>query len=154
MRGMLPCLPTVRLLVRTCSHTCGYRSHTGVPGGSASASQRVPAEGEPTPAHSLSTRMAAWTRFGKQLPSVQPHSLPATHAFCRLHASTPTELYTALPLPYCFSVCHPFGSLPTPRRSAFFPQLAVFPVMYLDSDLCVFKFTPLDSLIAVHKVAP
>lgn len=39
-------------------------------------------------------------------------------------------------------------------RSAFFPQLAVFPVMYLDSDLCVFKFTPLDSLIAVHKVAP
>ncbi|KXZ55563.1 hypothetical protein GPECTOR_2g1112 [Gonium pectorale] len=38
-------------------------------------------------------------------------------------------------------------------RAAFFPQLAVFPVLYLDSDLAVFKFTPLDSPIAVHKVA-
>ncbi|GLC40703.1 hypothetical protein PLESTB_000031000 [Pleodorina starrii] len=38
-------------------------------------------------------------------------------------------------------------------RAAFFPQLAVFPVLYLDSDLAVFKFTPLDSPIAVHRVA-
>ncbi|EFJ49410.1 hypothetical protein VOLCADRAFT_89810 [Volvox carteri f. nagariensis] len=38
-------------------------------------------------------------------------------------------------------------------RAAFFPQLAVFPVLYLDKDLAVFKFTPLDSAIAVHRVA-
>ncbi|GIL79785.1 hypothetical protein Vretimale_12411 [Volvox reticuliferus] len=38
-------------------------------------------------------------------------------------------------------------------RAAFFPQLAVFPVLYLDNDLAVFKFTPLDSPIAVHRVA-
>lgn len=38
-------------------------------------------------------------------------------------------------------------------RAAFFPQLAVFPVLYLDSDLAVFKFTPLDSAIACHRVA-
>ncbi|GFR48774.1 hypothetical protein Agub_g10595 [Astrephomene gubernaculifera] len=38
-------------------------------------------------------------------------------------------------------------------RAAFFPQLAVFPVLYLDSDISVFRFTPLDTLIAVYKVA-
>lgn len=37
-------------------------------------------------------------------------------------------------------------------RAAFFPQLAVFPVLYLDEQLAVFKFTPLDSIIAVHRV--
>lgn len=38
-------------------------------------------------------------------------------------------------------------------RAAFFPQFAVFPVKYLDSDLAVFTFPPLrDSLIAVQRV--
>lgn len=38
-------------------------------------------------------------------------------------------------------------------RMAFFPQFAVFPVKYLDDDMAVFSFPPLnDSLIAVRKV--
>ncbi|CAL8471769.1 g11311 [Coccomyxa elongata] len=38
-------------------------------------------------------------------------------------------------------------------RAAFFPQLAVFPVKYLDADLAVFSFPPLnDSLIAVRRL--
>ncbi len=38
-------------------------------------------------------------------------------------------------------------------RLAFFPQFAVFPVKYLDSDLAVFSFPPLNgSFIAVRKV--
>ena len=38
-------------------------------------------------------------------------------------------------------------------RAAFFPQFAVFPVKYLDADLAVFSFPPLnDSLIAVRRV--
>lgn len=39
-------------------------------------------------------------------------------------------------------------------RAAFFPQFALFPVKYLDSDMAVFTFPPLrDSLIAVRKVS-
>lgn len=38
-------------------------------------------------------------------------------------------------------------------QAAFFPQFAVFPVKYLDTDLAVFSFPPLnDSLIAVRKI--
>ncbi|KAG2434107.1 hypothetical protein HXX76_007834 [Chlamydomonas incerta] len=47
----------------------------------------------------------------------------------------------------------PDGVVGALGRAAFFPQLAVFPVLYLDSDLAVFKFTPLDSAIACHRVA-
>jgi hypothetical protein len=39
-------------------------------------------------------------------------------------------------------------------RAFFFPQLSVFPVLYLDQDLSVFQFTPLSSNIAVRRVAP
>lgn len=38
-------------------------------------------------------------------------------------------------------------------RFAFFPQLAVFPVLYLDLELAVFKFPPLDSKIAVKRTS-
>lgn len=39
-------------------------------------------------------------------------------------------------------------------RAAFFPQFALFPVRYLDRDLAVFTFPPLnDSLIAVRRVS-
>ncbi|KAG1656534.1 hypothetical protein FOA52_005560 [Chlamydomonas sp. UWO 241] len=37
-------------------------------------------------------------------------------------------------------------------RAAFFPQFAVFPVLYLDPEICVFKFPALESMIAVRKV--
>ena len=38
-------------------------------------------------------------------------------------------------------------------RAAFLPQFAVFPVEYLDADIAVFTFPPLNnSLIAVRKV--
>lgn len=37
-------------------------------------------------------------------------------------------------------------------RATFFPQLAVFPVLYVDMDLAVFKFPPLDSKIAIRRV--
>ena len=36
----------------------------------------------------------------------------------------------------------------------FIPQLAVFPIHYLDKDICVFEFPPLDSKISVRKTAP
>jgi len=39
-------------------------------------------------------------------------------------------------------------------RLAFFPQLSVYPVLYLDADLCVFKFKPMESTIACRKVGP
>eukprot|EP00798_Chlamydomonas_sp_ICE-L_P003394 gene3394-13434_t len=38
-------------------------------------------------------------------------------------------------------------------RGAFFPQFAVFPVLYLDEDICVFNFPPLNSNIAVKRIA-
>lgn len=38
-------------------------------------------------------------------------------------------------------------------RAAFFPQFALFPVLYVDADLAVFKFPPLDSNIAVRRVS-
>jgi len=38
-------------------------------------------------------------------------------------------------------------------RAAFFPKFSVFPVKYLDSNMAVFSFPPLNgSLIAVRKV--
>eukprot|EP00897_Mesotaenium_endlicherianum_P004742 jgi/Mesen1/4296/ME000022S03585 len=37
-------------------------------------------------------------------------------------------------------------------RASFFPQLAVFPVLYVDSEYAVFQFTPLHSNIAVRRV--
>ncbi len=37
-------------------------------------------------------------------------------------------------------------------RAAFFPQFAVFPVDYLDADIAVFTFPPLNSRIAVQRV--
>ena len=37
-------------------------------------------------------------------------------------------------------------------KAAFFPQLAVFPILYLDQDFCVFSFPLLNSKIAVRKV--
>jgi hypothetical protein len=37
-------------------------------------------------------------------------------------------------------------------RAAFFPQFAVFPVLYVDSDIAVFKFPALDSNIAIARV--
>ena len=37
-------------------------------------------------------------------------------------------------------------------RAGFFPQFAVFPVLYLDEDMAVFRFPPLNSNIAVRKV--
>lgn len=39
-------------------------------------------------------------------------------------------------------------------RTGFVRQLALFPVLYVDEELAVFKFPPLDSNIAIHKVAP
>ena len=39
-------------------------------------------------------------------------------------------------------------------RMGFFPALSVYPVLYLDEDLCVFKFVPLDSTIACRRVGP
>lgn len=36
-------------------------------------------------------------------------------------------------------------------RAAFFPQFAVFPVDYLDADMAVFTFPPLNSMIAVRR---
>lgn len=38
-------------------------------------------------------------------------------------------------------------------RTAFFPQFAVFPVLYVDSDFAVFNFPPLNSNIAVRRVS-
>ncbi|KAG2491879.1 hypothetical protein HYH03_009831 [Edaphochlamys debaryana] len=63
------------------------------------------------------------------------------------------NLRADLPPDAATSLLSPDGVTGFLGRAAFFPQLAVFPVMYLDNDLAVFKFTPLDSLIAVHKVA-
>jgi hypothetical protein len=40
------------------------------------------------------------------------------------------------------------------RRAAFLPDLALFPVLYVDDQLAVFKFPPLNSNIAVRKVQP
>ncbi|CAG9460263.1 unnamed protein product [Pedinophyceae sp. YPF-701] len=37
-------------------------------------------------------------------------------------------------------------------RLAFFPQFSKFPVLYLDDDICVFKFPPLDSAIACARI--
>jgi len=37
-------------------------------------------------------------------------------------------------------------------RPAFIPPLAIFPVLYLDQDLCVFKFPPLSTEIAVRRI--
>ena len=37
-------------------------------------------------------------------------------------------------------------------RAGFLPQYAVFPVLYLDDDMAVFRFPPLNSNIAVRKV--
>lgn len=37
-------------------------------------------------------------------------------------------------------------------RGAFFPQFAVFPVLYLDEDICVFKFPALNSIICCRRV--
>lgn len=37
-------------------------------------------------------------------------------------------------------------------RSAFFPQLAIFPILYLDEDMCVFEFPVLSSKIGVRKI--
>ena len=46
------------------------------------------------------------------------------------------------------------SAVQTIGRAAFFPQFALFPVRYLDSDMAVFTFPPLrDSLIAVRKVS-
>lgn len=36
-------------------------------------------------------------------------------------------------------------------RAGFFPQLALFPVLYMDQDLAVFEFPPLNSKIAIHR---
>ena len=36
-------------------------------------------------------------------------------------------------------------------KAAFLPQFAVFPVKYLDADMAVFTFPPLNSLIAVRR---
>ena len=38
-------------------------------------------------------------------------------------------------------------------RAGFFPQFAVFPVLYLDEDMAVFRFPPLNSNIAVRRVS-
>ncbi|GAX77557.1 hypothetical protein CEUSTIGMA_g5001.t1 [Chlamydomonas eustigma] len=38
-------------------------------------------------------------------------------------------------------------------RGFFFPQLALFPIHYLDEELCVFEFPPLNSKIAVQKIS-
>lgn len=40
----------------------------------------------------------------------------------------------------------------TMGRTAFFPQLAVFPILYLDQDLCVFSFPLFSSKVAVQKI--
>lgn len=37
-------------------------------------------------------------------------------------------------------------------KTAFFPQLAIFPILYLDQDLCVFSFPAMNSKIAVRKI--
>ena len=37
-------------------------------------------------------------------------------------------------------------------RAAFFPRFAKFPVLYLDEDLAVFQFPPLQSNIAVRRM--
>lgn len=37
-------------------------------------------------------------------------------------------------------------------RLSFFPQFSVFPVLYLDPDLCVFQFKPLKTNVAVRRV--
>ncbi len=39
-------------------------------------------------------------------------------------------------------------------NATFFPSLALFPVLYLDSELCVFEFPFLSSKIAVRKIEP
>lgn len=38
-------------------------------------------------------------------------------------------------------------------RAGFSPQFAVFSVLYLDDDMAVFRFLPLNSNIAVRKVS-
>ena len=37
-------------------------------------------------------------------------------------------------------------------KTAFFPQLAVFPILYIDPDFCVFSFPIMNSKIAVRKI--
>ena len=39
------------------------------------------------------------------------------------------------------------------RRAAFFPDLSVFPVSYLDNDIAVFSFEPMETVIAVRHVS-
>jgi hypothetical protein len=37
-------------------------------------------------------------------------------------------------------------------RATFFPQLALFPVAWMDEDLAVFEFPPLSSKIAITRI--
>lgn len=54
--------------------------------------------------------------------------------------------------PRCCLVAMPTISH-TRRKAAFIPQLALFPVHWLDEDMCVFEFPPLNSKIGCVKIA-
>jgi hypothetical protein len=60
-----------------------------------------------------------------------------------MSAISPPDLDLTLRPPYRHRPC---------RRAAFLPDLALFPVLYVDEQLAVFKFPPLNSNIAVRKV--